>query len=226
LTAALVLVAVPTVFTVLAFELADWSWPPRLAVLLLWLVAAVVVTVTTATRERHADAILDTLAEAQATEDRERLERAVEWLLEEWLQRAPIGVPQGYEFTVYLHDSKRDVLAPWWPNDDAKVRELKSFRPGCGATGEAWKRGQTILVTDDAVSNAEYGLTPEQQEFFKDARAVVATPVSWNGRPVGVLTALSDVNDGYFEDEGAQERLRDIAALVGAAAVIADVGEV
>ena len=64
-------------------------------------------------------------------------------------------------------------------------------------------------------------MTKEQQEHFKNYRAVVAHPIYYDGKPIGVLTAISKENDRYFgdeeqADEDHQERLRDLAATVGA----------
>ena len=68
----------------------------------------------------------------------------------------------------------------------------------------------------DAVSDATYGLTPEQQEHFAKGRVVVATPMyGLDGTPLGVVTAFSEADDAYFGTTEHRELLRDLAAATG-----------
>ena len=75
--------------------------------------------------------------------------------------------------------------------------DVTDFRSGNGATGQAWSDRNTIIVTGEAVSNDEYGLSAEQQEQFADLTIVGATPIyDLEGRRiVGVLTGSS--SDAY-----------------------------
>jgi GAF domain-containing protein len=165
------------------------------------------------------------MARQRGEEEARRIQRRLEQIFDRLIGPEPVlSIPSNYEFTVYIHDAADDVLVPEWPDDDEQIIAIKTFRPGFGATGTSWERRYepfaTIIVTEDAVSNAEYELTKEQQEYFKDYRAVIAHPINFDGQPIGVLTAISKENDLYFgdeeeADEDHQERLRDVAAIVG-----------
>ncbi len=55
--------------------------------------------------------------------------------------------------------------------------DVTDFRPGFGATGQAFSTREAVVVTGDAVHNADYGLSVKQQEFFKDATIVGSAPL-------------------------------------------------
>jgi hypothetical protein len=145
-------------------------------------------------------------------EQAERLWRALDHVFDALLS-APRDVPSNYAFTLYRFDGTN--LVPAWP-EDPQTEGVKTFAPGNGATGEAWDLEETIVVDEDAVSDATHGLRLEQQQFFKPYRAVVAEPVrDEDGWLVAVLTAVSEPKDRFFETSDGPERLRDLAAVVG-----------
>ena len=74
-----------------------------------------------------------------------------------------------------------------------------------------------VVVTGSEVANAAYGLTPEQQEFFRDYRTAVATPIWADASNLfGVLTVLGLEDDGYFSGEGpGRDSLKVLSDVVG-----------
>ena len=67
-----------------------------------------------------------------------------------------------------------------------------NFKVGRGATGQAWTRKASFVVLGPEASDQTHGLTPEQQEHFKDLTVVGATPVlDKGGNRLGVLTVGS-----------------------------------
>jgi hypothetical protein len=209
---ALLVVGVPTIYTVFGKELQDRALWVRVVVGIAWLLVAAGAAWIATGR----DVRLDWWMNRQADEQRRRIAAVAEKTFERLLAPGIFGIPAHYEFTVYSHKPESDLLVPSWPQDPA-YDEVKTFAAGNGATGRAWSDDQFKLVVDDDVSNDKYGLTPEQQVFFADDRAVLATPVyGLDGTPLGVLTGISKVNDGHFETEEHRDTFRDLAAVVGA----------
>jgi hypothetical protein len=68
------------------------------------------------------------------------------------------------------------------------------------------------------VFDETYGLTPEQQERYRDLQVVAAAPML-NARvePIAVLSVSSDIDDGFlFEEDGQllHEQLAEVVARV------------
>lgn len=215
--AGVALVAVPTLFTVFPkwADLPGWS---RGLILGAWTLIALAGVLGQLHREQREDEDL----ERRSARRTERTRVALNRILDDML--APGGrFPAGYEFTVSLvdKDSKEVQLVPLWPVEPEDARLLRTFKSGCGATGTAFKRGlddrnAVVWATDEAVSNAEFDLTPGQQQFFKTFRAVVAVPMWIDlSQPAGVLSAISETNDGHFDVEPERARLRSLARTVG-----------
>ena len=81
-----------------------------------------------------------------------------------------------------------------------------SGKGGRGATGQAWTRKASFVVLGPEASDQTHGLTPDQQEHFKDLTIVGATPVlDKGGNRLGVLTVgskrmLDDVDVTHLQD--------------------------
>ena len=211
--AGLVLVAVPTVFGVYPAEAgAMWvGW--RDAIGAIWLVVA---ALTVAGSARADERVAKLFRELNQRRHWQRA-RATEKVLSALLEPLATGIPDEYRLSAYLFDAEKGELLPWFPKVDADDLEIQTFAPGIGATGEAWSQKQTILVTDNEVSSDRYRLSPAQQVAFMPYRAVVATPVRTTaGAEIGMLTAISTVNDHHFDDAQAVEAFEDLAEAVGA----------
>jgi hypothetical protein len=125
--------------------------------------------------------------------------------------------PETYEFIAYILDPGPNRLVPIWPRDLTKHEEkLVSFEPGKGATGLAFEREGVVVITGHAVSNEDHDLTPEQQERWRDHQVVVSAPIFTDTQvKIGALTAISKVNDGYFETPTGLALLRETASTLG-----------
>lgn len=224
LVAAVVLIAVPTAFDILAPELGSWPVWTRAVLLAVWVGGAAVTTVKAIRRDESLDRLVDVLAvEPPATDMLVDAEEAspddyqsvaaialVEHLLE---SRWP-GLRSDQELTVYVFDEDRRVLVAEYPLD-IEEPGAKEFGPGKGATGTAWTEGELTVVEGDDVSNAAYGLTERQQRLFRRYRSVAAHPIVVNGARIGVVTAISRRQDGYWDDERTRGALGTLAAAVG-----------
>jgi hypothetical protein len=103
------------------------------------------------------------------------------------LRGATSGEFAEVEFRVYKHDGGR-LLVPIGPGFVAQ----DNFKVGRGATGQAWTRKASFVVLGPEASDQTHGLTPAQQEHFKDLTIVGATPVlDKGGNRLGVLTVGS-----------------------------------
>ena len=117
------------------------------------------------------------------------------------LREAGAGEFDEVEFRVYKHDGGR-LLVPIGPGFVAE----DNFKVGRGATGQAWTRKASFVVLGPEASDQTHGLTPEQQEHFKDLTIVGATPVlDKGGNRLGVLTVgskrmLDDVDVTHLQD--------------------------
>jgi hypothetical protein len=133
-------------------------------------------------------------------------------LVEHLLDKRWPGMPKDYHLTVY--DGDRDMLSPAYPAA-ARGLPIAEFTPGNGATGTAWDQGDLIVVQGEAVSDATYGLTHEQQRYFRRCQVVAAVPVSLDGEPIGVLTAISKKDHGFLNDPAGRQRFRLLSYAVG-----------
>jgi hypothetical protein len=92
-------------------------------------------------------------------------------------------------FQLFLYDADEDALFPLLdPGHDGPV----PFAVGQGAVGRAWSEERYVVAEGIAVSDATFGLSPEQQERYRDLAVVTAVPVTnAAGRPLAVLSASS-----------------------------------
>jgi hypothetical protein len=213
LLAALALLGIPTTFTLFpeAVKLPVWV---RIVVGLAWLGLAGYVVNAGRVRERR----IDRWTVDQEIENRNRLARISRQVIASLLENpGQWGFPGCYSFFVYTFRADEEMLRPVWP-ELSSVPE-HGFPPGTGATGTAWKTSDTVVALGDAVSNQEYGLTPEQQEYYRAGRVAAAAVIfdRVGARKLGVLTIYSEDDDGYFagDDPAGVEGMRDIAAVLG-----------
>ena len=145
-----------------------------------------------------------------------RLRVAADQMFRSLLDPDHTGLPEQYALTVYVFDAVDQRLHPVWPAPTTSAdHEAMSFEPGKGATGTAWERMTMVSVRGGAVHDAAYGLTPAQQEYFRSYHSVASTPIVLaDGRPVGCLTAIGELDDRYFDEPGNSGRLRDLADVV------------
>lgn len=222
---ALVLVAVPTCFTVFPGAADVLTRAQRYGIIGLWLLVAVIAAWSSITRDEKLDRLRD-----RAISDRYRRRRAAgAQLIRTLCEPGSSPLPSHYEMTVYVPNLNGRVLEPVYPAwKQPKVEDPRIFKTGCGATGKAWEGydssasdiragSATFVVTGDAVSNDVHELTAQQQTYFAGYRTVAATPIlDADDDKIGVLTVISRREDGFF-DEGqpGQPALRELADVLG-----------
>jgi hypothetical protein len=181
-----------------------------------WCLVALLAGTFSALRDERVHELLS----GRATMEARLAVKARRDVLQALLARGTKGIPRHYEFTVYVYNADRDVLEPVYPPlippQDPDPRE---FKPGKGATGLAWQEWRTRgvpYVRGDDVSNEQYHLTPAQQTFFAGFRSVAsAIALDLEGVPLGVLTALSPQDDGYFGKPEHRDALASLGETLG-----------
>ena len=195
--AGVALVLVPTLFTLFP-HWSNWALTPKLLVLAGWFVAAfVVIRAGVGDSER----IRDLLGTVHRRREAGR-EAASRFILRELLSPDAAGFPAHYEFRLFLPDEHRQRLLPEYESPGRFRSE--GWEIGQGATGAAWSSGSYVRVRGATVSDGTYGLTPEQQERYRDLLVVAAAPVlNARAEPIAVLSVSSDIDDGFlFEGDG------------------------
>lgn len=206
--AGLMLVLVPTLFAVFP-QWSRWPVPVRICVIVIWLCAAGVVVLTGA---QQTERIEDLLRPGRKRRDLAR-SAAGQRIIRSLLVPEATGFPADCEFRLFLPDRSGTRLLPDYESIGSSQSE--GWEVGRGATGMAFSSASMIRVHGAAVSDATYGLTPEQQERYRDLQAVVATPVL-NARvvPIGVLAVSTNSDDVFILGDAAAERLRELAEIV------------
>lgn len=212
LTTGVVLLAVPTAFTVVP-AWTTWHGLIRAGILALWLGLAIGAVGAAVLR----DETLGALASVRQSSMSQLRQIGLYGALREVLRKGSRGIPPHYELTLYWHDTDSERLLVYYPPSPTPGEDVRDFAVGCGATGTVWQNpAEVVVVSGDAVANAAYGLTPEQQALWKDHRAVAASVVWRQGvQKIGVLTAISKTDDRFFSGIGGQDSLRALAEVVG-----------
>ncbi len=210
LLAGVVLLAVPTVFTLFGPEIIDReSRRARYVILAVWLLVAAFVGLITLAKDRAWDLLVTKRFEQRQAARLSALDDALKALLRPGTK----DFPPSYIFVLYLPDDGE--LTPFFPKFPAAEIDLWTFESGNGATGEAWLENTTIEVHGTAVSDGTHRLNPAQQAFFAPYHSVVATPVTVDDEQLGVLTGLSPDDDRFFAADTAQAALRELADTLG-----------
>lgn len=225
----LMLVAIPTVFTVLSAETAGTPKWIKFLALAAWLALAWKAIKETSAREHRLDnfmrratppGLLDqravVVADERTPDDISEAFQvlAAASLIDDLLSNRWPGIPHRYELTLYLFDPDGEMLKPLAPSDRS-ADPVFWFSPGCGATGTAYARRVPTIATGDAVHDTTYGLTPEQSERFKRYQAVFAVPVEVGETVLGVLSGISKRDDAFATGPGGLNRINQLAAAVG-----------
>ncbi len=187
----------------------------RVLIVLGWFASAVVVVVSTARQSAQID---DLVGEPRSRRDEAR-QTAVNRLLRTALQPASAGIPEHYELRLFLPDDD-GTLVPEYERTPSVV-----WNPGRGAVGMAWTTNGMVVAEGDAVRDATYNLTSEEQERFSHLEVVAANPVqNARGRAIGVLAASSKRDDGYFRRPAGQLDLVALSEVV--ARILIDIARV
>lgn len=195
LLAGVLLLAVPTFFTV-APAWQQWDAKIRGGILVFWVAVAGVTVWGQTLRDERVKALTDARKQIATAARAAALDEALEGVLVPGAHQ----IPDTYRFTVYLFDSDLLELRPYWPEWQAGAVDPRSFRPGFGATGRAWEEAGFVVATGRAVWDQTFGLSAAQSAAYRNYHSVAATPVRdpETGEPIGVLSAIGTVNDGYF----------------------------
>jgi hypothetical protein len=207
ISAGVFLVLVPTLFSVFP----NWtSWPAwiRALIIVLWLLVALFVVAATA---RQSAQVEDLVGQPLKRRHQQRYLSGSRLIRLHLTQET--GLPDHYEFRVFLFDSKLNRLVPsYGPH---KVSEHDGWEVGQGVTGVAWQKEEYVLARGDDVSNDTHGLTAEQQEQYKHLQVVAAMPVT-NAREhvIAVLTGSSENDDGQLASNEGREKQQELAQVV------------
>lgn len=206
---ALAVVAVPTYFAVFPGS-ADWDWKIRAGILGCWLLlAAGVGAAATRLDDRVAEYVgaqLDKRASARSLAARVAIRSVIAC--------APPKLAK-YEWRLYLYDDELKRLLPSYETSSGNVEQATPWPVGKGATGRCYQIGETVIVRGAECSDGTYGLTPEQQQKYRDLAVVAAVPLRTATRQViGVLTASSTDDDGSLTAPDGQDWHLETAKVV------------
>ena len=198
--AALLLVALPTVFALFPALTVRLNIFRREMLMLGWLIVAIFTVVASQTRESEKD--------ARAAKAQDTAQASQRLLLRQYLtvllNPRNTQIPATYEISIYIRDTEADLLFPWFPTRTTNRQDPTVFEYRQGATGTAFVERKAVVAVGDAVSSGEYGLTEAQQRRYADYVIVAAVPIRLlGGQLVGVLGAISKQNDGRFSSSDA-----------------------
>jgi hypothetical protein len=217
-TAGLLVLLVPTLFTVFPGWGLHWSVPAKLLALIVWLAAAAVAVVSAIRQGQQVDDLVTQRQDQSRTEAMERLIRLA-------LTPPGSGLPNGHHVQMFLPSADQARLIAEFDPDH--VGPAEGWRidqdPPQAVTGAAFKTNSYIFARGAAVSDATYGLTPEQQARYRELTGVAATPIqNARGRPVGVLTLFTSEPDPKVSEPDVIIRLVALSEIVGR--LLIDVG--
>jgi hypothetical protein len=214
LTAGVVIIAVPTVYTLFAPEIGSSALWVRALVAVLWLIAALV-AVLAGLRQ---SSMIDDLLGPSLGERTEMREEAAALILARLLD--PAGPLGRYEWRLFMPDPEdQDTLAvPAF----APMQSATTWPVGVGVTGVAYSTGESQYALGDEISElypiTENVVDGERRTRHARLKVVAAMPVrSALGTTLGVLTASSERRSAYVtQREGQREhaRLADAVARV------------
>ncbi len=105
------------------------------------------------------------------------------------------------ESSILLYDERQNnlefVAAPWFKNE--QMREIR-VPLEISVVGQVFAHGEPILVRDAMSDTRLYRPVDEQTGFV--TRSMLAVPMLFQARPIGVLTAVNKLGDSpYAEDD-------------------------
>jgi hypothetical protein len=216
------LLLIPTLFALFPGWGTDWTLLPKLFILAAWLLAAFFGVLANVRQGEQ----LSGLAEGQRARELHSRSVALKKLTRAALLPEVTGLPAEYKVQVFLPNAERTkLLAAYDPDHVGPEEGWQIDRdPPQGVTGTAWKINSYVFAPGEKVSDATYGLTPEQQERYRSLTAVAATPIQ-NARnePIGALTMFTTMEDAHIDDDFVN---RHIGAAEIVARVLIDVGAV
>jgi hypothetical protein len=213
--AGLLIVLVPTLFSVFT-EWTQWAAWVRITVLVGWFAAAAVVVTATVRQSELVEGLVGEPLERRT----EARSVATRWLLRSLLQPEPAGMPPIYELRLFLPDTGSGLLVAEYESPGSTPSE--GWQPGQGATGTAWVTNSMVIARVPEVHDGSYGLSREQQERYADLAIVAANPVqNARARQIGVIAVSANEDDGYFAT--ADGRLNLVALCDVVARVLIDI---
>ncbi len=211
--AALGLVLVPTLFTVFPRWGATWWIGSKIAVLFVWLVAALVAAAGSLRQSEQPEDIAERLPAARRRVAAERRNAIVPFLLDTVLAQPP-GVPVGHSFRVYMPDESEQVLRPVYEPPGAESGQV--WDVGRGATGVAWATHSRVLAQGTAVHDETFHLTADERARYERLKSVAAVPITLaSGDMIGVLTASSETHRAFLATPEGTEAHVFLAAVCG-----------
>lgn len=210
-----VLVAVPTVFTVFP-QFADWASLWRWLIVGVWLVVAATIVRASVRQGSQMEKLVGRTLERR---QRQRF-FAGSRILQALLWSSATGFPKHYEFRVFLFDESVGKLISSFHPEGVDVGD--GWEPGLGAVGAAWQSGEYVAVHGEACHDDTWGLTPEEQEQYASLAVVAAMPVR-NARweLIAILAGSSERDDGQLTGPEGLEKHRLLAEVV--ARVLVDI---
>jgi hypothetical protein len=207
--AGVVLVAVPTFFSVFVGA-TEWSPWVRAVILVVWILVALLVILGSVRQGLGVESLVGRVRVRRTEQRTLAANRLLTTLL-----RYGSGFPSHYEFRIFIYDPETDRLIPSY-EPAASPGPSEGWPVGAGATGFAWENNEYVLVRGQAVSDGTYGLTKEQQKQYADLQVVAAMPVrNERNEVVAILSVSSETDDGKLASPEGQQKHQELAMVVG-----------
>jgi hypothetical protein len=205
--AGVLLVAVPTFFTVF-IGATEWPWWVRLLVILAWGLVALFVVYGSVRQGERLGELVEPLRVRRDQQRMLALDRILPLLLTHGT-----GLPSSYEWRVFIYDRDLDRLVASYAPEG--VESSTAWEVGQGAVGAAYQANEYVLVQGARVSDETWGLTLEQQERYSRLAVVGAMPIrDERGKAFGVLSAASEDDDGQLASRDGQDKHVALAVIV------------
>lgn len=206
--AALVIVFVPTAWSVFP-GWGEWNIDIRILAMVGWVLAAVVVVVTTDKQNRMLAYLMGDVSESVRLRKEAAGLRAITMLLSN-----PPDPFRGCRVSVFVADPGSSVLRHFVDSHPHEPRD--NFEVGQGATGYAFMRNEQVRVRGVTVSDGSYGLDTEMCDHYKKYQVVISTCMwDYNNSPIGVLSTMATEDDGSLVTDDALFVHLNLAAVVG-----------
>ena len=210
------LLFVPAAFTIFPEISENLSVRLRLVIAVAWLVLGFFTIRSATIRDLRMAQLTESIAGGLPEQKQQLRTTAFFETLRTVLTPGSFGIPESFEFTVYLLDPTDGRLRPIYPVwNEEEGEDVRVFKPGKGSTGVAYKSGSFVVVKDDAVSNTKYGLSKRQQTYWGEYRRAISYPLYQDQTvAIGALTALSKDKDDFFDEQEGRDSYKRLANVV------------
>ena len=118
------------------------------------------------------------------------------------------------EFRLFIYDARRRLLMAAFRPLDEEV-PTRSWRPGEGATGFAFRDNEYVIAVGSQTHDATFNLDEAAQQAYAHLTEVAAMPLANGaGRTIGVLSVAHSTGETILDSEAGYRAHARVAAMV------------